>query len=289
MPGLNHVTICYSPEAANLMVKWLDSTFGTARTGEINTSEPRRRAEVIAGLVFLVFLIPLGVITGEIAGEWPEGPGGLGGWLGLLLLVLALFAAMPLVSTIVPTAFFPFVVGDVQVAWNWVAGVILAIVLIVAHVFDWHRLRAGLGATVLAALLAMTVVYLAQSATSVTLHSIALTPERLIFTIVGAALLFPFWLSFEFMLRRGGLLLSSIRATIGRALIIAMLVVGMFLQVLPPALFLVLPQLVLIYIAVEIYAASAYSSSRNLLLIALVESMWFSWSIAAVAPVTFML
>ena len=107
---------------------------------------------------------------------------------------------MPMVATIVPTAFFPLVIGDMQIAWNWVAGVILVIVLIIAHVFDWRRLRDGLGASVLAALIAMTVVYLAQCATSVTLHTLALTPERLILTIVGAVLLFPFWLSFEFML-----------------------------------------------------------------------------------------
>jgi len=289
MPGLNHVTICYSPQAAEMMVKWLDNVFGTVRTGEINTVEPRRNAEILAGLLFLAFLIPLGIITGEIAGEWAEGPTGLGGWLGLLWLVLALLAAMPMVATIVPTAFFPFVVGDTQVAWNWVAGVILAIVLIAAHAFDWRRLRDGLGATVIAAILAMMVVYLAQCATSVTLHTLALTPERLIFTMVGALLLFPFWLSFEFMLRRGSLVVSTIRAVIGRALILAMLVVGIVLQVLPGVLMLIIPQLVLIYVAVEIYAASAYSSSRNLLLIVLVESIWFSWSIAAVAPITFML
>ena len=289
MPGLNHVTICYSPEAAEVMVKWLDSAFGTARTGQIDTAEPRRNAAIVAGLLFLVFLIPLGVITGEIAGQWSDGPSGLGGWLGLVVLVLGLLAAMPMVATIEPTAFFPLVVGDTQVAWNWVAGVILAIVLIAAHVFDLHWFRDRAGPTILAALIAMTVVYLAQCATSVTLHTLSLTPERLILTIIGAALLFPFWLSFEFMLRRGGLVVSTIRATIGRALIIVMLVVGIMLQVLPGVLMLILPQLVLIYVAVEIYAASAYSSSRNLLLIALVESIWFSWSIAAVSPITFML
>jgi dienelactone hydrolase len=289
MPGLNHITICYSPAAAGVMVKWLDNIFGTARTNEINTAEPRRIAGLLAGVLFLVFLIPLGIISGEIAGQWSEGPAGLGGWMGLVILVIALLAAMPMVAMIAPTAFFPLVVGDVQVAWSWVAGVMLAIVLVVAHVLDWRRLRQGLGATVLAALIAMTVVYLAQCATAVTLHTLSLTPERLIFTIVGALLLFPFWISFEFMLRRGGPVVSTVRATIGRALIIVMLVVGILLQVLPGVLILILPNLVLIYVAVEIFAASAYSSSRNLMLIALVESIWFSWSIAAVSPITFML
>jgi hypothetical protein len=286
---VNHVTIAYSPEAAATMVRWLDGAFGTARTGEINLREPRRSAAMLAGLLFLVLLIPLGKIGGEIAGEWTEGPSGLGGWPGLAILVVALLAAMPLVAMIVPTAFFPLVVGDVQVAWFWTAGVILVIVLILAQVLQWRRLRDGLGTTVLVALLVMTVIYLCQVAEQVTLHTLSLTPERLIFTVVGTLLLLPFWLSFEFMLRRGDLFVSTIRATIGRALIIATLVVGIFLQVLPGVLMLILPNLVLIYVAVEILAASAYSSSRNLTLIALVESMWFTWSIAAIVPITFML
>src|SRR5262249_48513802 len=115
------------------------------------------------------------------------------------------------------------------------------------------------------------------------------TPERLIFTVVGTLLLLPFWLGFEFMLRRGNLVVSTIRATIGRALIIVMLMIGVFLQVLPGVLMLILPIRVLIYVMVEILAVSAYSSSRNLMLIALVESMWFAWTITATAPITFML
>jgi dienelactone hydrolase len=289
MPGLNHLTIAYSPEAAATMVKWLDGAFATARTGEINLREPRRGATILAGLLFVVLLIPLGKIAGEIAGDWPEGPSGLGGWPGLAILVFALLVAMPLVATIVPTAFFPLVVGDVQVAWFWSAGVLLAIVLILAQVLEWRRLRDGLGATVLAALLVMTIIYLCLVADQVTLHTLALTPERLILTVVGSLLLLPFWLSFEFMLRRGDLVVSTIRATIGRALVIVMLVTGIFLQVLPGVLMLILPNLVVIYVTVEILAASAYSSSRNLMLIALVESMWLAWTIAATTPITFML
>jgi dienelactone hydrolase len=289
IPHVNHLTIAYSPEAAATMVRWLDGAFGTARTGEIKLREPRRRAALLAVLLFVVLLIPLGKIGGEIAGEWPEGPGGLGGWPGLAILVVALLAAMPLVAMNVPTGFFPLVVGDAQVVWFWSAGVILVIVLILAQVLQWRRLRDGLGVTLFAALLVMTIIYLCQVANQVTLHTLALTPERLIFTVVGTLLLLPFWLGFEFMLRRGGLVVSTIRATIGRALIIVMLVIGIFLQVLPGVLMLILPNLVLIYVTVEILAVSAYSSSRNLMLIALLESMWLAWTIAAIAPITLML
>ena len=251
VPRVNHVTIAYSPEAAATMIKWLDGAFGTARTGEINLREPRRSAAILAGLLFVVLLIPLGKIGGEIAGEWPEGPSGLGGWPGLAILVGALLAALPLVAMIVPTAFFPLVGGDVQVAWFWSAGLLLVIVLVLAQVLEWRRVRDGLGTTAFAALLVMTIIYLCQVAGQVTFHTLALTPERFIFTVVGSLLLFPFWLSFEFMLRRGGLVVSTIRAAIGRALIIAMLVVGIFLQVLPGVLMLILPTLVLIYVTAK--------------------------------------
>jgi len=196
--------------------------------------------------------------------------------------------SFPAVSP-VPTHPVRVVGGDVQVAWFWSAGLLLVIVLVLAQVLEWRRVRDGLGTTAFAALLVMTIIYLCQVAGQVTFHTLALTPERFIFTVVGSLLLFPFWLSFEFMLRRGGLVVSTIRAAIGRALIIAMLVVGIFLQVLPGVLMLILPTLVLIYVTVEILAAAAYSSSRNLMLIALVESMWLTWTIAATAPITFML
>jgi hypothetical protein len=143
--------------------------------------------------------------------------------------------------------------------------------------------------TILAAILAMAVIYLCQVAITVTFHTLALTPERFIFAIVGALLMLPFWLSFEFLLRRGSVAIATVRAAIGRIVILGLMVTGIMLQVLPFVLILVLPSLVLIYVMVEIFAASAYSSSRNLALIAIVESAWFAWIIAATNPIMFML
>jgi len=52
---------------------------------------------------------------------------------------------------------------------------------------------------------------------------------------------------------------------------------------------LVLPSLALIFLMIEIFAVAAYSTSRNLVLITLVETAWFAWIIAATNPITFML
>ncbi len=289
VPKVDHVQIVSSPEATETIVKWLDSAFAAPRAGELNLSEPRIRATGLVFVVFLVFLVPLGKISGEIAGSWSDGPEGLGGWWGLAIVGGALLAALPFISMIVPAAFFPMVVGDAQVSWLLAAGLILAVVLILAHVLSWSRLLIRPRATILAAFIAIAVIYVCQVAGTVTFHSLALTPERLFALVVGAVATFPFWLSFEFLLRRGGIVIATARAAAGRAVIIAMIVVGVSLQALPFVLMLILPTLILIYAMVEIFAASAYSSSRNLTLIAIVESVWLTWVIAATSPITFML
>jgi hypothetical protein len=40
-------------------------------------------------------------------------------------------------------------------------------------------------------------------------------------------------------------------------------------------------------VMIEIFAASAYSTSRNLLVIAVFETLWSAWMIAAASPITF--
>src|SRR5258708_5238945 len=65
VPGVNHLTIITSPEAATTIVKWLDSTFGTARTGAIDLKDPRQRTQRLAFLIFQILLIPLGMLCGS--------------------------------------------------------------------------------------------------------------------------------------------------------------------------------------------------------------------------------
>ncbi len=105
---------------------------------------------------------------------------------------------------------------------------------------------------------------------------------------MASVLLFPFWMSFELLVRRGGLVISTVWASLGRALILVLMVVGVMLNVLPFVLMLILPLLGLALVMIEIFSASAYSTSRNLVLIAVFETLWWAWAIAAVSPITFM-
>jgi hypothetical protein len=52
---------------------------------------------------------------------------------------------------------------------------------------------------------------------------------------------------------------------------------------------LVLPLFVVLFLMFEVFAASVYSVSGNLLLIAIVEALWFARTAALSWPITFKL
>jgi len=287
MPGLDHVTIVNSPAAANVIVKWLDSAVGLARTGGIETNDARRGTARFALLVFVILLIPLGRVCGSMVPSWAEERPGPRAWLGLLIVGGALLASMPLAATN-PASFVPIVVGNVQISWFMVAGLIMVGVLALWHPLEWYRVREGIGAAILAGASAFAVVYVCQVAMSVMLHHLSLSPERLMVMAMATVLMFPFWMGFELLVRRGGVTTSTVWGSLGRVLILVLMAVGVSLNVLPFVLMLVLPIIGIGFVMMEIFAAAAYSASRNLALIAVAETLWFAWTIAAVSPITFM-
>jgi dienelactone hydrolase len=286
VPGVDHITITSSPEAATIIVKWLDSTFGTSRTGPIELKDPRRGAARFALFIFVILLVPLGRVCGPMAPSWAEERPGPSAWIGLLILGVALLAAMPLAAAD-PAAFLPVVVGDVQVSWFAVAGLIMVGVIALSYPLEWYRIREGAGAAIIAGAVGFAVVYVCQVAMSAMLHHLSLSPERLMVMAMASVLIFPFWMSFELLVRRGGLAMATTLAVLGRILILVLMAVGVSLNVLPGVLMLILPVLTIAYLMIEIFAASVYSASRNLVLIAVFESLWIAWMIAAASPITF--
>ncbi len=289
VPDVDHLQIVYSADAATIIVKWLDRAFGTTRTRDVDVADPRLTASGIALAIFVVLLVPLGRLCGSIAPQWPERLAGVNPVVGLLIVAGALIAAMPLAVIIAPASFVAMVIGDAQFSWFAVAGLLLVIALTLSPARGRVRLRDRFGTTLLAAALGFAVVYVCQIPMSVTFHRMSLSPERLIVMVVGTLLLLPFWMGFELLVRRGSVPRSTALALVGRASILVLIAVGVGLHMVPPAMMLVLPSLTILMLMVEIFAASAYSTSRNLALIALVEAAWLSWSIAATNPVTFML
>ncbi len=289
VPNVNHVQIVTSKEAATTIVKWLDSAFGTSRTADITLSDPRLRVVLILQILFLILLIPIGRIAGSIATQWAQRPAGAEGWIGLAILAGALVAVMPLVANDAPAAFLSLVIGDSEVSWLASAGILLLAVLAIWGRLEWTRFGASTLPTLFAAALAIATIYVCQNSHTVTFHRLAFTPERLLAWIFAALMTLPFWLGFEFLVRRGGMVISTVLGLLGRVIIVGLILAGVMARIFPGVLLLIVPIIALQFVALEILAASAYSASRNLFLIALIETAWFAWFLAATNPITFML
>ena len=287
MPGLDHVTIVNSPDAASVIVKWLDSTFGTPRTTPIDLKDARRGSARFALLLFVILLIPLGRVCGSMAPVGTEQRPGPSALIGILILGGALFAAMPLTAAN-PASFVPVVVGSTQISWFMVAGLIIVGVIALSQTLDWTVVPQGVLFAILAGAAGFGVAYVCQVAMSPMLHHLSLSPERLMVMVMGAVLTFPFWIGFEWLVRRGATAISTVWASLGRILILVLMAVGASVNVLPGVLMLILPILAIAFVMIEIFAASAYSTSRNLMVIAVFETLWFAWMVSAASPITFM-
>ena len=287
--GVNHVTIIWSADAARNIVQWLDGISGITHIAAPNVAEPRLSLIMICLLLFILLLIPIGRVCGGLTPRWEHRSGGSTGWLGLIALLIALFAALALNTNAPQAAFLSIVEGHVILSWLAIAGGLLLALLAVRDPDDLGRLRNGLVPTLFAATLAFGAIVVLGGAYDVALHRTALTPERLLVMLASALLLLPFFVSFELILRRGTTPIATMLGSIGRVLIIVAIAIGLGLGALPFVLGLVLPILVIQFAMFEVFAASVYSVSGNLLLIAIVEALWFARTAALSWPITFKL
>lgn len=279
----DHLSIIFSPTAAQTIIEWLDGVFATRRSAPLTLDEPRIRIGAVAIATFLFLLIGLGRITGSLAPQWRRDTDG--GWLGLGGLALA--TVMPLVATHPPAFFVSLAVGDVVISWLGLAGGVM-LVFALRNRLGWERAGEHLGMTLLAALAAFAAIYAMLVPLGAVFHRVTPTPERLFATLLCSVVLLPFFLAFEMIVRSGSLAASTMRGVVGRAMILILLAIGVEIHLLPFVMILVLPSLALVFIFFEIFAAAAYSGSGNLLAIALVESAWLGWFTAAIMPITFM-
>jgi hypothetical protein len=207
----------------------------------------------------------------------------------LIALEIALFASMALNASAPQATFLSMVDGHVIMSWFAIAGGLLIALLAVRHPDDVRRLGDDLRATMLGAALAFGAIVVISGAYDVALHRTSLTPERLLAMVASALLVLPFFISFELLLRRGATPIATVTSSLGRVLILVTIVMGLGLGTIPFVLGLVLPLFVVLFLMFEVFAASVYSVSGNLLLIAIVESLWFARTAALAWPITFKL
>ncbi len=291
--SVDHARIIWSADAANSIVRWLDSVCGVKRAGDLNRAEPRLTLVLICMPLFIFFLIPIGRVCGKMAPVWERRPMDSTAWLGLIALAIALFVAMVLNANAPQAEFLSIFEGHVLISWLAIAGGLLIALLAFQnpHAFqhpeDLLRTAGGVGPTLFAAAFAFGAIAVLNSSYEVVLHRTALTPERLFVTLASAIPILPFFFAFEVILRRGSTAMATVLGSLGRILIMIAIMAGLGLGTIPLVLGLVLPVYVILFVMFEVFATSVYWGSGNLLLIALVESLWFARTAALAWPITF--
>jgi len=279
--GADHATIVWKAETATEIARWLDAATGRPPSREA-PDDPRFRAVLLAALA-LIFVLPgLGAVIARLvpAGPAPESRNAAA---ALATLAAGLLLSMPLLAADTPASFLSIEVGDVVVSHLALAGVALLVWLAarghpgVGLFHEPGRLLAGVGLGVIS-------VYVLLLPIGTVVHRVTLTPERLLVLVGASALLLPFSLAFQRLLRRGPPLRATLTAALGRVLVLAVLGVGVATGVLSFVVVLMLPALTLVFVLMEILAASLYAASRNLAAIASIDAVWLAFVIVTTMP-----
>jgi dienelactone hydrolase len=261
VPDVDHISIISSPEAAESIIQWLDAIFDVHRGEPLNLADPRRTAAGVMLLAFMVLLFAAGRATGRLA---PARERVLeGGWIGLVWIALALIIAMPLVAAAPPAFFVSLQAADVQASWFGLAGGGIIVAMAWRGRVDWQRFRDGGLATLFAALVGFAAVYAMLVPLGPLVHRLDPTPERALATVVAGALYLPFFLAFELLLRRGGTLLSTVRCSIARVMVVLLMAIGVQIQVLPFVVMLMIPIVVIQFVWFEIFAGIGVRGVRE--------------------------
>ena len=281
----DHITILSSAYAARRIIDWLDQSYGVERSTFFLRADPRLRTAGIGMLAFLALLPGIGALLGRVAPRLAERPGG-----GLLqrlgLLAGALVVTLPLLAVGGVERVVPLVVANTVVVHLFAAGALLLTARFLRVELDLSVLRVGFGSTVAAAMIGLLAVVFAMTPFGVVLHGLGLTPERAGVAVALTLLLLPFQLALHDLLQRGSGVSATIACSLGRLLILAVLVVAVQVGVLSGVVMLMLPVLVLLFVLFQVLSSAVYAASRNYVVPAALESAWLAWVLAAVLPIT---
>lgn len=279
--GADHASIVWKRETATEIARWLDASMGRPASGAA-PADPRFRAVWLCSLALLLLLPGLGAVIARLVPAGPE-PESRNAATGLATLAAGLLLSLPLLANDTPASFLSIEVGDVLVSHFGLAGVALLVWLAargdpgVGLFHEPGRLVAGAGLGALS-------VYVLMLPIGTVLHRVTLTPERLDVLVGAFALLLPFSLAFQRLLRRGPPLRATVTASLGRILVLSTLGLGVASGLLSFVVVLMLPALTLLFVLMEVLAASLYVASRNLAAIALIDAAWLAFVIVTTMP-----
>ncbi len=284
LPGLDHATIAWSDATVREIVAWLDAIFGVERAGGEPPSDPRWRPLLLAGIALPFLLLGLGQLVGRIAPARDERPAA-GAATGLHGLVVALVLTTPLLATGTPGPILSVEVRDVVVTHFALCGVALLVVLARKRRAELLSLFRDPVPTLLGASLGVIAIYLLMHPVGSVLHRITLTPERTLVFALAALGILPFSAAFQLLLRRGRPRVATLYCVAGRVAVLGTLLLAVKVGLLGGVVLLMLPAFALIFVLLEVVAASIYAQSRNLAAISLIDAGWVALIVAAIMPI----
>jgi hypothetical protein len=280
----DHLTILSSHYAARRIIGWLDEIYGVQRGTFFLPADPRLLAALLGMLAFVTVLPGLGAVVSRLSPRLAERPAE-GALLRLGVIALGLCATLPLVAVGGAASLIPLQVADLVATHLFATGVALLGWLVVSGRLTPASLVSGGWLSLLAAGFGFVAVYFLLTPFGVVLHQLGLTPERGAVALLLLVLLTPFQLAFHFLLRRGGTLSAALTCLLGRAVVVAILVLAVRTGVFPSVVLLMLPVLAGLFVVFELLSSAIYAGSRNHVVAALVEAAWLSWIFAAVLPI----
>jgi len=281
--GVDHTRVIWADETTREAVTWLDAAFDRARSGPVDLSATRLHVAGVAFLAFVVLLAGIGDLAGRIATPRRAGsPSGAG--LGLALVLAVSFAAMPLTVVGTPGRFLPMSVTPPLVWLLAISGLALCVLLATRGQLGTATF-AGARRSAVAAGAALLATYALLTPLGSVVHELSPTPERLALAVAVTVLVFPFFLAFELLVRRGETLPASVAAGVGRTLLVATFLVGALLGILSHLLLLVVPGLFILFALGEVSNVALYRRSRDRVAIAALSSAWFGWISAMLSPI----
>ena len=283
IPGTGHVDIVASDSAIREIIEWLDRVADRQRSSPAGLDDPRL-VWAAAGLLLVVIALPgLGLALGRLAPDKP--PHGDTGWVELLVLLGALVASLPLIAAGSPLPALSLAVADLVVPYLAAAGTATLCALAWLGRFDAFPLLARPGRALLAATLGVLAIILLLAPIGLVFHGLTLTPERSAIFVALVVLLTPMGLVLEGVLRRGSFWKGVGLSLLARLAIAGALATATAAGALPGVVFLMLPILGSVLIALELPAAAIRAGGGSALLGALFQMGTLAWIFAAVLPV----
>ncbi|HJR24409.1 MAG TPA: alpha/beta fold hydrolase, partial [Acidimicrobiales bacterium] len=294
--GSDHITVLRKDKTVAAVTEFLDPILGIERAdGDTpGIEDPRYKTALLYLIVAFALVALLGSVVGRAAPAGPQTDPAGPVWGGFALLVGALVVSMPVLGAgqfdLLPIgAGQPIVIhAALASALLWGLRGLAQRGQLTGRVAEWigpDRPWLSLRSSGWTGLVAAGIVIALLIPLGPVVHRFVPTPQRAVYWVVMAAIALPFFAAFHGLIRRGEGWTAILIGAIGRVVLIAVLLLGLAVGVLPMVISLVIPLLVLQYVLLELFAGGCYASSRNTTVIAIVDAVVIGWVATTLTPV----